>query len=62
MPTERDDFRFMVQLGLREGLRSVRLRKALSDEEQRQIAEAIVRMIETHNWKVSLGEPGRPPG
>jgi hypothetical protein len=61
VPTERDTFRFMVQMGLREGLGAVRMRRALTEEEQRKIAETIVRMLETHNWKISLGEPGRAP-
>jgi hypothetical protein len=61
MPTDRDNFRFMVQMGLREGLGAVRMRRALTEEEQCKIAEAIVRVLETHNWKFGLGEPGKAP-
>jgi len=38
--SDRGTFRFMVGQGLRKGLASIRLRKALTEEEQRRIAEA----------------------
>jgi hypothetical protein len=44
--TERDHFRFMVGQGLRKGLASIRLRKALTEEEQRRVAETIVHELE----------------
>jgi len=61
MLSERQTLVFMVGQGLKQA--SIRgLRKALTEEEIRRIAETIVHVLETHNWKISLGEPGRPPG
>ena len=52
---------WMVGLALKRA--SIRgLRKALTEEEIRRVAETIVHELESHNWKISLGEPGRPPG
>ena len=63
MPSDRDSFRFMVGQGLKKGLATVRgMRRALSEDEQERVAEVIVRELLTHNWKISPGEPGRPPG
>jgi len=62
MMTDRDTFRFVVQVGLRKCLGAVRLRRSLSTEDERRIAVAIVQEPEMHNCKIILGEPGRPPG
>jgi hypothetical protein len=62
MMTERQTLVFMVGQGLRKGLGSIRLRKALRDDEVCRITETIVEVLEGHNWKITLGEPGRPPG
>jgi hypothetical protein len=62
-PRERKDFVFMVRMGLRKGLSSIRgVRKAIDEEDQYRIAEAIVRELETTNWKIEQGAPARPPG
>jgi len=63
MLSDLDTFRFTVGQGLKKGLASIRgMRRALTEEEQLRIAEAIGHELLTHNWKISLGEPGRPPG
>jgi len=63
MLLERDTIRFMVGQGLKKGLATVRsMRRALTEEDQERVAEAIVHELETNNWKVTLGEPGRPSG
>jgi len=63
MLLERDTIRFMVGQGLKKGLATVRsMRRALTEEDQERVAEAIVHELETNNWQIALGEPGRPPG
>jgi len=63
MMNERDTFRFVVRQGLKKGLGSIRrMRKELTAEQQERIAETIVHELESHNWQITLGEPGRPPG
>jgi len=53
----------MVGQGPKKGLATVRgWRRALSEDEQERVAEVIVHELLTHNWKISPGEPGRPPG
>jgi hypothetical protein len=62
MPSERQTLVFTVRMGLRQGLMNIRgMRPELTVEQQERVAETIVEMLETHNWKISLGEPGRPP-
>ena len=72
-PTGRKDFVFMVLMGLRKALSLIPIRKVpvsngkglnryLSEEQERQIAEAIARELETTNWKIEQGPPARPPG
>jgi hypothetical protein len=38
------------------------MKRAVTEEEHRRIAETIVRELETHNWEIKIKEPGRPPG
>jgi hypothetical protein len=38
------------------------MKRALTDQENDRVAEAIVSHLEGHNWKIWLGGPGRPPG
>ena len=53
----------MVGQGLKKGLATVRgWRRALSEDEQERVAEVIANELLTHNWKISPGEPARPPG
>jgi hypothetical protein len=60
---ERKDFVFMVRMGLRKGLSLIRgMRKELTQEQQERIAETIAHELETTNWKIEQGGPGRPPG
>jgi hypothetical protein len=69
---------FNVLMGLRKGLsliptrlsppsrsaasRQGGIRRLLTDEQEKLIAETIVRELEASNWKITRGEPGRPPG
>jgi hypothetical protein len=63
MKTERETLVFCVSIALGKGLSLLRgMKKALTPEERRRVAETIVRELETTNWKVSRGQPGRPPG
>jgi hypothetical protein len=63
MLSERQTLVFTVRMGLRQGLMNIRgMRRELTVEQQERVAETIVEMLETHNWKISLGEPGRAPG
>ena len=72
-PTERKDFVFMILMGLRKALSLIPIRKVpvsnrkgfnryLTEEQENQIAEAITRELESYNWKIEQGPPGRPPG
>jgi len=63
MLSERQTLVFTVRMGLRQALMNIRgMRRELTAEQQERVAETIVEMLETHNWKITLGEPGRPPG
>jgi hypothetical protein len=56
MRTERDELLFAVSFALGQALSSMRgMKKALTDEERKRVAEAIVHHLETTNWKVTLG-------
>jgi len=62
-PTERKTFAFMVRMGLRKGLSLIRgMKRSLTEDQQKQVAEVIVRELETTNWKIEEGEPGKPSG
>jgi hypothetical protein len=51
-----DDLRLSVLMGLRRGPKLCRgMRRALSDDDQRKVAAAIVEHLETHNWKIEQG-------
>jgi hypothetical protein len=63
MRTERDNLILLVSLSLRKGLSSIKgMKKPLTDEQEKRIPETIVHDLETHNWRIHLGPPGRPPG
>jgi hypothetical protein len=56
--TRADDLRLSVVMGLRAGLKSVRgMRRSLTEDEQRKIADAIIAHLESTNWKIELGPP-----
>jgi hypothetical protein len=62
-PTERKDFVFMVRMGLRKGLSLIRgMKRSLTEDQQRQVAETMVHELETSNWKIEEGESGRLAG
>jgi hypothetical protein len=51
-----DDLRLSVLMGLRRGLKLCRgMRRALTDDEQHKVADAIVEHLESHNWKIEQG-------
>jgi hypothetical protein len=72
-PTERKDFVFMILMGLRKALSLIPIRKVpvvpngkglnryLTEEQEKQIADAIARELETTNWKIEKGPPGAHP-
>jgi hypothetical protein len=46
----------LVLLGLRRGLSLCRgMRRALTDDEQHKVADAIVEHLESHNWRIEQG-------
>ena len=47
-----------VVMGLRKGLSRIRgMRRSLTEEDQRKIAEEIIKELETSNWKITQGPP-----
>jgi hypothetical protein len=56
--TRADELRLSVLMGLRTGLRLVRgMRRALTEDEQHKVADAIVTHLESTNWKIECGPP-----
>jgi hypothetical protein len=56
MWSERETLQFTVNLGLRKGLALIRgMRRALTDEEQERVAEAIGRPLDPSNRKIEEG-------
>jgi hypothetical protein len=63
MRTERDDLIFTVRMSLHKGMSLVRgMKKIPTEEQEKRIAETIVRELESYNWSITLKEPGRPIG
>jgi hypothetical protein len=62
MRTERENLVFRVSMAVSKGLSSMRGVRQLNEEQRKRVAETIVQELETTHWKVSLGEPARPPG
>jgi hypothetical protein len=63
MWTKAQDLRFGVMMGLRKGLRLVRgMRRALTEDEQHKVADAIDEHLESTNWKIEHGPPHQPRG
>lgn len=58
MWTTAEHLRFSVMLGLRKGLKLVRgMRRALTEDEQVKVAQAIVDDLELNNWRFEQGPP-----
>jgi hypothetical protein len=49
-------------MAVNKGLSLVRGMKQLNEEQRRRVAETIVHELETTNWKITQGQPGRPLG
>jgi hypothetical protein len=63
MWTKAEDLRFSVMIGLRDGLRLVRgMRRSLTENEQRKVAGAIAKHLESTNWKFEKGPPAEGHG
>jgi hypothetical protein len=62
MMNERRTLVFRVSMAVTKGLSVVRGMKQLNEEQRKRVAEIIVNELETTNWTIRLGEPGRPPG
>ena len=63
MPTERDDLTFMLRMSLHKGLSLIRgMKKVPTEEQEKRIAEIIIRELESYNWSITPKEPCRPPG
>jgi hypothetical protein len=55
-------FRLYGPYGTREGLSLIRgMKRSLTEEQQKYVAETIVHELETTNWKIEQGAPSRPP-
>jgi hypothetical protein len=58
MPEAQQSLQLSVVMGLRKGLTRIRgMRHALSEEDQRKIAEEIIKGLEQSNWKITQGPP-----
>jgi hypothetical protein len=57
-----DELRFSVLMGLRKGLSLVRMRRALTDDEQHKIAAAIVEHLKTTSGRSSKGRRAKGMG
>lgn len=60
MIDERRTLVFCVSMALTKGLSLVRGMNQLNEEQRKRVAEFIIHELETTNWTVSLGGPGRP--
>ena len=51
-----DELRLSVVMGLRKGLNLIRgMRRSLTEDEQHNVATAIVQHLEQNNWKIEQG-------
>ena len=58
MWTKADDLRLSIVMGLRKGLSLIRgMRRALTEDDQRKIADAIAEHLQRNNWKIEQGVP-----
>jgi hypothetical protein len=53
----REQFRFTIELALREALRPVGIRRQLTEMQMQVMSEKVLRFILRSNWKVRLGLP-----
>jgi hypothetical protein len=61
MWSKADGLRLSVVIG--QGLRLIRgMRRALTEDEQRKVADAIVEHLERSNWKIEQGPPAEGHG
>jgi hypothetical protein len=60
--TEREILVFRMSMALSKGLSPIRNMKQLNETQRKRVAETIIDELETTNWKIGPGEPGRPPG
>jgi hypothetical protein len=59
MLDERQTLIFRMSLALNKGLGLVRGIKQLNEEQRKRVAETIVNELESSNWTIRLGPPGR---
>jgi hypothetical protein len=51
---------FDIMMGLRKGLKLVRvMRRSMTEEEQQRVSSAIADHLELSNWKIQRGPPSR---
>jgi hypothetical protein len=56
--TRAQDLRLSVVMGLRRGLSLIRgMPRALTEDEQHKVADAIVEHLQHNNWKIEQGPP-----
>ena len=56
--TEQQTLQLTVVMGLAKGLTRIRgMRRALTEEDQKKIAEAIIKELQTSHWKITRGPP-----
>jgi hypothetical protein len=60
MVDERRTLIFTMSLALNNGLGMVRGIKQLNEEQRKRVAEQIIHEMESRNWTIRLGAPGRP--
>lgn len=58
MWNDADSLRLSIVMGLRKGLQLVRgMRRALTEDQQHTVAEAIAKHLRATNWKIEQGPP-----
>jgi hypothetical protein len=54
-----EELRLSLRVGIREGFDLIRgTRRSLTEDQERVIADAIVKHLEKSNWRVEHGPPG----
>jgi hypothetical protein len=57
LPPLREQFNFTIMLALRQALKTVRLRREVTDQQIETMVRVIVDKILLMNWKIKLGPP-----